>query len=116
MDTLLFQGDHATDARGIPRPVSGAEELLQRALLRLGIRRGSFGYDPELGSELFRIAQDTSAATNRAAQSYVQEALIPLPQITVGDVELVREDDADTITIRVPLICENETYLLELKQ
>jgi hypothetical protein len=115
VDTLLLNGDHAADARGIPMLISGAEELLQRALLRLGIRRGSFGHDPRLGSELFRVAQDTSAATQRAAQSYVQEALIPIPQIEVGDVELLHEDGEDTIIIRVPLTCDDETYLLELK-
>ncbi|MCL2068336.1 MAG: histidine kinase [Oscillospiraceae bacterium] len=116
MDTLLLHGDHATDARGIPVPVYGTEELLQQALLRLGIRRGSFIYDHGLGSELFRLAGDTSAATQRAAASFVQEALIPIPQITVGDVNLIREDGSENLTIRISLTCDDETYLIELKQ
>jgi phage gp46-like protein len=114
MDTLLLQGDHATDARGIPVAVTGAEELLQRALLRLGIRRGSFEYDAGLGSELYRLSRDTSAATERAAHSYVQEALLPLPEIAVGGVSLSHEDN--DLILRAELTCEDTTYIVELKQ
>ena len=114
MDTLLSYGDHATDVRGIPISISGPEELMQRALLRLGIRRGSFEYDRSLGSELYRLSRDTSSATRRAAQSYVQEALIPLPELTVGDVDYNIE--GERMLISVQLSYESRNYLLQVPQ
>ena len=114
MDTLLSYGDHATDARGIPIPISGPEELVQRALLRLGIRRGSFEYDRSLGSELYRLSRDISSATRRAAQSYVQEALIPLPELMVGDVDYKIENDR--MLVSVELSYGGRSYLLHVPQ
>ena len=114
MDTLLSYGDHATDARGIPIPISGAEEITQRALLRLGIRRGSFEYDRSLGSELYRLSRDTSSATRRAAQSYVQEALIPLPELTVGDVDC--KIDGERMLVSIELSYGGRGYMLHVPQ
>jgi len=114
MDTLLYQGDHATDARGIPVAITGAQELIQRALLRLGIRRGSFAYDRNLGSELYRLSHDTSSATHRAARSYVQEALIPLPELMIGDIDCKIERDRMRITVE--LSHSGRRYWLEIPQ
>ena len=50
IDTLLVNGEHFTDNRGIPIRISGERELIQRALLRLTIQKGSFTQDPALGS------------------------------------------------------------------
>ena len=112
MDTLLTHGDHATDARGIPVSITGTDELLQRVLLRLIVRRGSFKYDKDLGSELYRLSRDTSSATRRAALSYVREALSTLPQLSVVDVDIRTERERMLITVE--LSYEGSRYLLEI--
>jgi len=114
MDTLLYSGDHATDARGMPFPITGTQELVQRALLRLAVRRGSFVHDRNLGSELYRLSRDTSAATLRAAKSYIQEALIPLPELAIGDVDCKIQGERMVITVE--LSHDGRRYSLELPQ
>jgi len=114
MDTLLYRGDHATDARGIPIKVTDVDALVQRALLRLGIRRGSFAYDRDLGSELYRLSRDTSSATRRAASSYVQEALIPLPELIIDDVGCKIERERMIVTVK--LSHSGRRYSLEIPQ
>lgn len=81
MDILLTNGDHGVDSRGLPRQIAGEELLVQQALIYLSVPKGSFPYDPTLGSELFRLQPDTEENLSRAALSYAQEALAPLAGI-----------------------------------
>jgi hypothetical protein len=112
MDTRLQNGDHAVDARGIPYPVEGADELIQRALIRLSVPKGSFVYDPALGSELYRLNTATPDA-QRKALAYVQEALLPLPQFVVESVTLERSS-ADLLHLGVALRLAEKRYQLEV--
>jgi phage gp46-like protein len=89
LDTLLAGGDHARNSRGLPIKLTGDRELIQRALLRLCVRKGSFAEDPGLGSELYKLAQARAmgaADMERLALSYAQEALLPMPQVSVAAV------------------------------
>lgn len=81
MDTLLYDGDFKVDGRGRPIPCTGYQELLQRALIRLTVRRGSFDYDPELGSRLDTLGQATHNLEARALE-LIREALLPLTGLT----------------------------------
>ena len=83
MDILLEHGDHAVDFRGLPRRIQGEELLVQQALIYLSVPKGSFPYDPTLGSELFRLQPDTEENLARGALSYAQEALSSLPRVRV---------------------------------
>lgn len=80
MDTALKDGDFKTDKNGLPYSVAEQDELLQQALIRLQVPRGSFRYDRTLGSMLYALTElddDTRALT------LAQEALKPLPALTV---------------------------------
>ena len=114
MDTLLNHGDHAVDSRGIPIVIHGADELMQRALIRLGVRRGHFFDDPELGSELYRLPAADNETVNRLALSYVQEALLPLTGLRVASVDCARFR-GDTLQITVGVSLDDKIYQLEVE-
>lgn len=80
MDTALRNGDFAVSPAGIPFPVRAAPELLQRAFIRLTVPRGSFPYDPALGSSLHTLDPADPGFYQQAFQA-VQEALISLPEL-----------------------------------
>ncbi len=102
MDTLLSSGDIALDARGRPTVISGVDELLQRALIRLTVKKGSFVYDPELGSRLYTLRAG-SVNLQETAESMVREALSPLTELTVNSVETIPDDALERLQIRVSL-------------
>lgn len=117
MDTLLVGGDHYRDSRGLPVAVTGDEELIQRALIRLGVRRGAFPADPGLGSELHKLRESPGApglSLDRIARSYVQEALAPMTELAVQDVAVTRPE-ADCLLVAVTVSVRGTRYPLEVK-
>ncbi len=82
MDTKLWKGDYKRDGRGRPVTVSGPEELLQRALIRLTVKRGSFSYDLALGSRLSTLEAGVPSLEKRALE-LAREALAPLAEVAV---------------------------------
>lgn len=82
MDTAIANGDWAVNGNGIPVAVSGLEEQLQRAFIRLSVKQGSFAYDPLLGSRLYTL-KPTDSNLNERALSLAQEALKDMSQVTV---------------------------------
>ncbi|MFQ9873062.1 MAG: hypothetical protein ACLRVT_08795 [Oscillospiraceae bacterium] len=48
MDTAIKNGDFETNHNGLPIAISGVQELLQRAMFRLTVKKGSFFYDQQL--------------------------------------------------------------------
>ena len=113
MDTLLVNGDHFTDSRGIPVKIFGERELIQRALLRLSIKKGSFEKDPALGSELYKLRDIKGGNLERAAMSYVQEALLSMPEIIVTGVKIIWRG-ADALQLNVSLEIFENQYQLEV--
>ncbi|MBE6833438.1 histidine kinase [Faecalispora sporosphaeroides] len=85
MDTRLDGGDFAVGANGLPGSVGGREELLQRALIRLTVPRGSFSYDPELGGRLHTLVL-SGADLSARARELVEEALAAMPGVSVEQV------------------------------
>lgn len=115
MDTLLANGDQFTDSRGLPVPLEGDGELIQRALIRLSVKRGSFREDPTLGSQLHKLQGGGTDTLNRLALSYVQDALAPLPQLTVKSVTVTRTD-AQCLLVSVAVTAHSgRPYQLEVQ-
>lgn len=112
IDTLLSRGDHAVDSRGIPVALTGQRELIQRALLRLTLKKGSFANDPSLGSELYKLCEIHGGDLSRMAQSYAQEALISMPEVTVSGVELKQQNNM--LRLYVNLSVSENKYQLEV--
>lgn len=113
MDTLLVNGDHGLDSRGLPAVVTGDRELIQRALVRLSVRKGSLGGAPTLGSELHRLRGARAEHLDRLALSYVQEALAAMAGVTVESVA-VRREDRDEMAVEVAVGIGANHYRLEV--
>jgi len=113
MDTLLYNGDHYTDARGLPVTLTGDQELVQRALIRLQVKRGSFLPDPTLGSELYKLRRSAGEQNSRLAMAYVQEALADLPELSVRRVDCALSGLEDLL-VTVQVAAGTEQYQLEV--
>jgi len=82
--------------------VSGTDLLDQRIVIRLKIHRGSWYYDTSetLGSYLFRIlGTDPNAALE--VDTYVREALRPITEISVEEVQSVYDENLKSLVITV---------------
>ena len=87
MDTALMQGDAVRDGQtGRLLTVEGEEELVQRALIRLAVKKGSFFLNPELGSELTLLRRIPSSRWDGEALRLVREALAGLDGLTAETV------------------------------
>lgn len=112
IDTLIVNGDHSVDHRGIPVTLTGERELIQRALFRLTVRKGSFQEDPSFGSELFKLGGIIGGDLARMAQSYAQEALLPMPEVGVSGVSLERR--GELLRLHISLSIAQNQYQLEV--
>lgn len=75
MELKLRNGAYVLNAAGLPESVQGAEETLQRALMRLSARRGSFAPAPDYGSRLYTLGTLKPSQRPAAARLFVTEAL-----------------------------------------
>lgn len=107
MELKIRNGDYIADGIGGERRADGAEALLERALFRLSVRRGSFPFLPELGSELYRLGHEKPSARAAAAKLYTAAAL------AVEDVELTERGDG-VMALRVLLTADGESAALEM--
>ncbi len=82
MDTALLNGDFAINASGKIYPITSMAETLQRCKILLGVKQGSFCYNPQLGNNLHLLNADDQCFQGNALL-LVKEALLPLPQVTV---------------------------------
>ena len=87
MELKMRNGDYVPDGIGGEKRAVGTEELLARALFRLSVRRGSFPFLPELGSELHLLGREKPSARRAAAKQYAAAALAEESALTVEDVE-----------------------------
>lgn len=74
MEIKLEDGDYVKAVDGTLKTVSGDEELLQEAKMRLFTRRGAFCYAPSFGSRLAELSPDAG----QQAFVFAQEALAPM--------------------------------------
>lgn len=113
MDTLLYNGDFAVDGRGYPIPCTGAQELLQQALIRLTVQQGCFDYDPSLGSRLYTLKSNGRDLEARALE-LVKEALLDMPRLTPVGVEASSENNGENLRLTVLLQMSGQRAQLEV--
>ena len=94
MDTLLSQGDHKRNGQGFLIPISGAQEAIQRAMIRLSVPKGSFAPNPKLGSRLFLLGKAPERQTEELALEYAKEALLEEEQVQAT---AVRQTDRKSV-------------------
>lgn len=106
MDTLINNGDFAVSNTGIPVSISGYSELLQRAIICLSVKRGSFLHDKTLGSKLSEIKTSTVEAKDELALAMAQQALKNQPQIRACSAQ-VQYTSGVPSSVKILLVIEN---------
>lgn len=89
MALILREGDYVPDGKGGFRTAEGGQELLERILWKLSVRRGSFPFLPELGSRLYLLGRAVPGQRAALARQYVAEALsdemVELREVTMEE-------------------------------
>ncbi len=101
MTVKLENGVYALGPGGRPEEISGLDELLQNAALRLTIPKGSFPYGREFGSRLDRLDRQEEHAAEQAV-SLANEALLDLPGVSAESAELLETGEL-CFTLSTPL-------------
>ena len=107
MELKIKDRDYVADGAGGLVRVSGWDELLERVLFKLSVRRGSFALAPELGSKLHLLWREKGESRATAAKQYAAEALADEEGLSVTGVELAEKNGL--LELRVLLRYENET-------
>ena len=113
MELKIKDRDYVSDGAGALVRVSGREELLERVLYKLSVRRGSFALAPELGSELHLLWREKGERRETAAKQYVARALAEETALTVSGVSLERK--GDLLLLRAALLYEGETLEVSVR-
>ena len=107
MELKIKDCDYVADGAGGLVRVSDWDELLERVLFKLSVRRGSFALVPELGSKLHLLWREKGESRATAAKQYVAEALADEEGLSVTGMELAEKNGF--LELRVLLRYENET-------
>lgn len=100
MALILRDGDYVPDGKGGFQKAEGAQELLERVLWKLSVRRGSFPFLPELGSRLHLLGRAPAREREALAGQYVAEALAD-EDVTLREVALAQEGQGAHLTVRM---------------
>lgn len=93
--------------------MDGVDEIVQQALFRLSIPKGSFIYDPSIGSDIRSLKKGTTHQMNQQAFAIVEQALIPMVDVTVENVKC-KLDDVGCLFMDIDLIVGDNTAYLEV--
>ena len=102
MDTAVSNGNFICDSRKHLVELNGYDEILQRVLIRLGVKKGSFVYDKKLGSRLYTLKATDGNIAQRAL-SLVREALIDIGEVTVDNVYTTLSNDKEHLELNIIL-------------
>ena len=108
----IIDGDYAIDNLGRFIVSSGIDEIIERALIRLKVKKGSFIYDKELGSELYLV--DLNTADEDMLIAIISEALYPIEELEVTGVERLINKVDNTLVLTIYLKINNENAIIEL--
>lgn len=117
MDTALYDGDFKVDSTGYPIRISDLEETLQQVIIRLLVKKGSFIYDPELGSNLSNLKSSyiSDGSLKQQALESIKQALKPLPNISVLDLKITLTDYYEKLRLDITLSISNQVTSLTIQ-
>lgn len=107
MDTIISNGDFKLNEKGKPFLANGMEEVIQRCKIIISVKKGSFIYNRNLGSNF-----DSVLKNDEAMELAVKEILLAVPQVTVEKVS-INKLDSDYI-LKVKITAYNETGEFEV--
>ena len=90
MELLLQHGDHSRNGQGFLQEVDGAQQLVQRAMVRLTVPKGKFVLNPQLGSLLHTLGRT---------------APLEMPEVRVVAARCKQGTQADELLVKFELEC-----------
>jgi len=111
MELKLSGGDYAV-TEGRIETVSGAEEILQRVLMKLAARRGGFAPLPNFGSRLHLLPGVRKSERAALCEAYIAEALADEPEVAISSVGV--SEAGGEIRIALALRCRGGELDLSL--
>ena len=103
MALILRNGDYVPDNKGGFQKAEDAQEVLERILWKLSVRRGSFPFLPDLGSRLHLLGRVPAREREGLARQYVTEAIsdepVNLEDLTRRRQELVEQYQLEDLTL-----------------
>jgi len=112
MELRMKEGDYVPDGQGGVLRCTGGEEVLQRVLYRLRVKRGSFPFLPALGSRLHLLTREKPLARPSVARQYVEEALAE-EDVTVDAVTLTERGEG-RLGVKVELTWQGEALAVDV--
>lgn len=113
MDTQIKDGDFVLDGRGRPVVVTGLKEILQQIMIRLTVKKGSFVYNPNLGSDLYKLYQYSSELESRAFLM-VHEAISDMEDVFLENVTITQDDNDSLTNLKVTVSINSNKEELEV--
>lgn len=110
----LENGDYALDNSGNILEVSGVEEIINRALIRLKAKKRGFPLDLSLGSELY--LSDINSASYESLFGIVSEALAPISEIEVTDIEKHIDKENERLYLTIYMKISGTDAIIELEE
>ncbi len=101
MELALKNGDYVPDGKGEFLTLSGAEETLQRALIRLSVKQGALPGALGIGSRLHRLHTAPPAGRQGRASAWAAEARHDAEDIALRQVGLSQDGDALRLHVRL---------------
>ena len=115
MDTLLENMDHTKGPDGHPVTITGLRARVQRLLIRLSVRAGSFAPDPNLGSRLHELPLALAGLErDRLALHYAQHALLPEGAKVRGAQTRTVRGKPEALAISLDVCLGDEDFTLEV--
>ncbi len=113
MALILRNGDYVPDNKGGFQKAEDAQEILERILWKLSVRRGSFPFLPDLGSRLHLLGRVPAREREGLARQYVTEAISDEP-VNLEDLTLVQEGDRGRLALTLTWQGEPLTATVEV--
>ena len=94
--------------------VTGIDELMQRVLFKLNIRRGSFPLIPKLGSDLWLLYKEKRSNRRSAAYQYICQALEDEMELDIAGVTINETEDKMKIDVELSYKGEMASLTVEI--
>ncbi len=120
LDTAISaDGDFVLGSNGLPIKIKDEEEILQKILIRLTTKMGSFIYQKNLGSDLYKL-RDLEAddeILKEEAKVIVKKVLFDVPQAELDDLflEQIENEENKKIKFTIFFLINNKNKTLVVK-
>lgn len=111
MDVKIDNGDIVTKACGDALYIDGMDEIMQRIKIACSVKKGTFIYDRNLGSEGYTVSFDDSMLKSKLEMLF-KEASIDIPY---SDLSVVRVDKVgEKLKVCIKITCGTESDTVEV--